>query len=443
MPRELTDWIESYKEYVIPVSEAPEDFHEWVALSTLAAATRRRVWINMRIFEWVTNLYIVFVGPPGIVTKSTAIGVGTSFLRKIPAIKIGKESSTWQKLIEDLAESTQPVPYKDAAGRDQKLLSSALTLSISELGTFLKTRDDDMTTALTRLWDGQKDVFEHGTKSNGDTRIENPWLNLIGGTTPEWISKNFTEAMIGGGFASRVLFIPGEEKSKLVAYPDEMSPGDNFLTLERLLHKDLSLISSLGGPMTFGKDVREWGRHWYANHWNGINEEYMASGRFDGYRARKWTIIQKLAMLYSISRSDERVVTMPDIQRALKVLGMAESNMSGVLESVSTTRESKHIKELFRHIKFHGWILPEELYRKLVNVMTKDDFKKALEAGCEAKVFVVQDRREEGGRTRRGLSPPGTVNPLPLKEEKKSSITLPVGLLSPQKPKGAKIVEFD
>lgn len=386
--RELADWIEAYKEYVIPMSEAPEDFHEWVAVSMLAAATRRNVWIDMQIFDWVTNLYIVFVGPPGVVTKSTTINIGTQFLRGVQNIKLGQSSSSWQKLLVELEKSQTTVSYKDPQGKDHKLMTCPLTLTISELGTFIKTQDGGMIDALTHLWDGQKDVFEHGTKSSSDTRVENPWLNIIGGTTPDWLANNFTGTMIGGGFASRVLFIPGYEKSKFVAYPDEMQEGDNIRRLKSLLRSDLVLISALSGPMMISNEVREWGRNYYKEHWGQTNEKKNSGGQFDGYRARKWTILQKLAMIYCVSRGNDKVMRMPDVERALKLLGYAEEQMGSIFDSVTQTKESKNLALLLRHLKFHGTVDARTLLSLVKNTMSTKDFADALKLGVDSRTII-------------------------------------------------------
>ncbi len=48
--------------------------------------------------------------------------------------------------------------------------------------------------------------------------INNPFINFMGATTPAWITENFPEYAIGGGFTSRTIFVYAETKRKLNAY---------------------------------------------------------------------------------------------------------------------------------------------------------------------------------------------------------------------------------
>ena len=73
--RKLKNWVDSYLVYS-SASEAPDKFHFWTAVSTIAGALRRRVWIPQNYFDWTSNFYIILVAPPGIVSKSTTISIG-------------------------------------------------------------------------------------------------------------------------------------------------------------------------------------------------------------------------------------------------------------------------------------------------------------------------------------------------------------------------------
>src|SRR5574343_321589 len=72
MPRNYQNWLRAYVAFTAD-SESPDDFHFWTGVATIAGALRRRVWIDMRKFQWTPNFYIILVGPPGIATKSTSI----------------------------------------------------------------------------------------------------------------------------------------------------------------------------------------------------------------------------------------------------------------------------------------------------------------------------------------------------------------------------------
>lgn len=212
MTRKLQNWLKSYGVYTGNL-ESPTDFHFWTGVSTLAGALRRKVWIDMKLFQWTPNFFIILVGPPGVAAKSTSISAGMSFLTKIPSIKFGPESMTWQALAKDLEEAIEYVKYTKPDGSEGITKMSCLTVAISELGTFLRMDDEQLMSFLIRMWDGQNDIFRHRTKQSGNVEVENPWLNFIGATTPSWLQENFPEGMVGGGLTSRMVFVYGDKKT--------------------------------------------------------------------------------------------------------------------------------------------------------------------------------------------------------------------------------------
>lgn len=149
MPRKLQNWLEAYLDYS-SVSEAPSHFHFWTGVSTIAGALRRRVWIDMAHFQWTPNMYIVFVAPPGIVSKSTTISIGTRLLKEVEDIYWGPDAVTWQALTQALAESSMEILI------DQQFYPmSCITIAASELGTFLDPHDREMIDVMVSLWDGR------------------------------------------------------------------------------------------------------------------------------------------------------------------------------------------------------------------------------------------------------------------------------------------------
>ena len=73
-PRNFPNWQEAYLEYA-QHSEAPALMHFWTSVSCIAACLQRRCWIDMGYFRWYPNHYIVFVAPPGIVSKLSLIHI--------------------------------------------------------------------------------------------------------------------------------------------------------------------------------------------------------------------------------------------------------------------------------------------------------------------------------------------------------------------------------
>lgn len=355
-------------------SEAPDKFHFWTAVSTIAGALRRHVWLDMGYFQWTPNFYIIFVAPPGIVSKSTTASIGMNLLKEVPGINFGPESVTWQSLVQSMAGATESFYYPK---KDLYIPMSAITISSSEFGTFLDPNDREMVDVMVSLWDGQAGAFEKRTKTAGTDRIENPWINLIACTTPAWIAGNFPEYMIGGGFTSRSIFVYGEEKRKLVAYPSKHLPKDFYELRNTLIH-DLELISTeLIGEVTLSKEAMEWGERWYEAHHNTLPEQ-LSDPRFGGYLARKQTHLHKLATIIAVSERHELEIQVSDLEFAEAMLLSMEADLPRVFDKIGQTKITTAVDEIIIRVQQKKTIPVGDIFKAYAKRLNPRDISEAI-----------------------------------------------------------------
>lgn len=403
MARHFAHWLKEYCNFTA-TSEAPTDFHFWTGVSTVAACLRRRVWKDELLFRWTPNFYIIFVGPAGVVTKSTTLNIGYQLLRQVDGVKFGPDSMTWHGLARKFEESFEYVEYLNGTGQKVKLPMSALTCSISELGTFLRPDDKALISFLTDVWDG-KDRHDHTTKDSGELKIEHPWLNIIGATTPEWMQDNFPASMVSQGIGSRIVFVYGEAKRHFTAYPSRASHNVDYAAQAKRLVEDLKEIAKLIGPYDLTEEAYKWGEQWYASHHSG-RAQHMASSRYGGYLARKQTHMHKLGMVLAACQRDALIIEREDLETAEKILQGAEHSMIKVFESVGVVDEAKHVAEIVAFVRAYKWLSAQQLYKLCYNIMSERDFKQALRLACEGDLLHVV--MQNGVR---GVSPkPATVH---------------------------------
>jgi hypothetical protein len=170
MSREFSSWLDAYVKYAA-VTEAPKRMHFWSGVSAIAGALRRKVWIDMARFQWLCNMYIVFVAPPGVVSKSTTTDIAMDLLKQVPGIKFGPDVVTWPALVSAFAASSESFIYED-----EWHTMSPLTLVASEMGSLINPQDREMVNLYITLWDGRK-TFEKVTKMSGNDTVEAPWIN--------------------------------------------------------------------------------------------------------------------------------------------------------------------------------------------------------------------------------------------------------------------------
>jgi hypothetical protein len=356
--RHFDDWLTTFCDYG-SIGEAPRRCLFWTGVSTIAGVLRRKVWMEMKIFKWTPNFYILLVAPPGIVSKSTTIDIGMDLLSQVTGVKFGPDVVTWQSLIKSLAESGEAFEYEG-----EWITMSPVTIAASELGNLLNPQDREMIDVFVTLWDSRKSLRKM-TKMSGNDHIINPWVNLIGCTTPAWISGNVPEYMIGGGLTSRFVLVYSDKKEKLVPYPDTEAPMD-WLETGKALLEDLEHINKTHlGEYKLSEDAREWGKGWYAKHYDEKGGDLGGDDRFSGYIARKQTHIHKLAMVLSASQRDQLVIEAGDLQIANEMVSDLEADMPHVFSKVGRTESALHVERFIAHVQRNGAIPYTEAFKYL------------------------------------------------------------------------------
>ena len=352
--RHYKDWLRAYVDYC-SFSEAPKYMHFWAGVGAIAGALRRKVWIDQFYFQWVPNFYIIFVAPPGIVSKTTTVSNAMRLLRQVPDIKFGANIITSQAIVEEFEEAMTDFEYNGYSH-----IMSAIIYESGEFGNLLDPNDSKMVDLLVSLWDGQKGLLKKKTKKSGNNDVENACINLLACTTPQWIAQNIPEYMIGGGFTSRCVFVYGDSKAKYVAYPGLVIP-EKLKEVESKLVSDLTEISKMVGEYKLTDEAIQWGEAWYMKHYTE-RDAILDGNRFGGYIARKQTHIHKLGMILAASQSNDLLIYPEHLATAETMITALENDMAKVFSKIGKSEISEYMDRLIWFVKVKGEVTYQEAY---------------------------------------------------------------------------------
>ncbi len=384
MARKLSNWLDAYLEWTLPRSEAPESLILWAGLYTLASVAKRNIRFPrslMGSYDIYPNLYIVFVGPPGVIRKSTTAGYAEDLLIDLTADSLGTKS---------INMAPEAISSSDMLRVLSETNDGSLSIISSEFGTFMGTSEEKMYDLLTDIFDGKR-KFEYSTRAHGQDLTTNPCINLLAATTPSWIATA-PEYAIGGGFARRTIFLfENEVRQRRLYYTNVDHSG--IEALKRDLQWDLAEMSRIEGNFKHDcKATMDAMESWYRKNAVPVSTR---DERIEGYFQTKHVHLHKLAMLLSISEGDNKTITLTHFHRALEILDATEAKMPQALASVGRNPYSVHLFSVTNFIEqFSGKAVQRRkilarFYHQL-NAQELDAILSALVA--MEKIILVPDK---------------------------------------------------
>ena len=326
--------LDSYLRYASH-QESPTDFHLWVAVTLIAAAMGRKCYTSTGMWETYPNLYTILVGESALTHKSTAIHMGTKgFKRTLTEVPLIAQKVTAEALIGAISSISEEKG------------SAEVFMEASELSVLLGNQrlDDTFLKLMTDLWDCP-DPFTYLTRSRGLERADKVCVNLLGGTTEEWLRSSVPEAALEGGFFSRLLLVhrkPKGEKNPLVIMSTEQKMHlDNFLFDLNHIHNNIR------GEYELSDEASQFFVDWYMD----FNKPESAQSFMRGYYGRKGDFLLKIAMVLSASYSDDMIITLDAISSALRLLNDNEAHMDALVKFLGTSADGLKYMRVVHLIK--------------------------------------------------------------------------------------------
>lgn len=374
--RKCTNWIQSFKDWVMPRCESSEKLILWTAVWTIAAAVRRRIYIprtsGLGGWDCYPYQYTMFVAPPGM-RKTTTVGFAIDLLETIPDFPQSPTFITQTALVQELIKSED----------------CSLYLTMEEFGDLIIKGGKEMYEFLTSMYDGKKRI-RMNTAGRGLELATNPTINLLAGTTPRWIAKNLDESLIGGGFASRVLWVyENNLRWKKLWY--EEAEIKKAMAHQEKLTADLIHISGLAGEFKVTDECKKKSEEWY----NDIEKNYKGF-KFEGYINRKHVQALKIAMCLRLAYTDELILEWEDFRNGIVLLESIESQLGKVFSGIGKNTYSVELQDILGVIQSHKSIAETELRQAFKDAAEPNKLTELIEG---LLLMGLVERKSKDGKT--------------------------------------------
>lgn len=337
------DFIQDFLE-LTDGATSPLLYRKWCAISLIAGACERRVWVKSG--RWITypNLYVLLVGPPGtgkyIIEEARQLWRDTkepgSALR---AFHVAPDSMTKASLVDTLARAKS----SRLGPKGPPIVSHSLLIGAEEFQVLLPTYDMEFIGTLNRLYNnplGHEEVRRTG--SVRELTIDNPQLNILGGAQPSYFVSTFPEEAWTTGFARRIIMVYAAEPPVVSLYHDwDIEPAIRVRVLAKL-----GKVAALCGQCLWHPEAIAKLDAWHM----GGQEPVPSHSKLAHYKRSRVMMAIKLAIVSAVARTSGLVIEPLDIDRALAWLFEAEAVMPDIFREMIGRSDSQVLEEMHLHL---------------------------------------------------------------------------------------------
>lgn len=314
------------------------------AISTLLKRDAYMKWFPKNIYP---NIYVLFVAPPRICAKSTAVDFCEDAFREVPAILESVDervayrkhlnlhhSKITPEAINDLLEPKESNVQGELIER-----GSEVAFIVSELTTFLGKQKYNvgLVDALTKLYDS-RDVDDEMTRGQGKKIFKDIYVTLFGATTPSSFRDSIPQEAFGGGFMSRVIIAKEEAPTRYYPIPMQIPGAPDVGELAQRLSW---IALNAFGEYQFSREAYDKYTKWYRR----FKDSLVDNPQGDSL-ARLDTNLIKLCIIMRAQRyAVGNIITLQDFEDALNLLEYTYDGLADFMREVSSNPwEQQQIK---------------------------------------------------------------------------------------------------
>lgn len=353
-------WVDEFLAATETLS-APYLFRKWGAISAVAGALERKVWLRTSHGALYPNLYTVLVAPPS-VGKTEITERVRSLWRMLPEHHVAGIDLSKATLIDQLNEANRNV--HNTGGIPASINFHSLLVPVNELGVFLPAYDLALLNTLTDLYDC-KSYSERKRGRDIKINMENCQINILAACTPSYLTTLLPEGAWDQGFTSRVLFIYSAHKIYKPLFINVDNSADAQI---KTLVPKFRAIANRVGEMKIEAEAANIVEEW---HKSG-GEPKPTHPKLLYYAGRRTVQLLKLCMVATASRNEDLVITAEDVRTALDWLMEAEAEMGNIFKVMGAGSNAQLLRETWHFIFEQSQLQPDGVTTEEVYAFISD-----------------------------------------------------------------------
>lgn len=331
------DWVTAFLELTEGLP-TPAIFRLWSAISAIASAMERRVWVKALPVPTYPNMFVLLVAPPG-TGKDQSISPAHKLLADSKVALLAPDDMTKAAMIDVLDNTRRRVLYNG-----ETIVYSPLCIMVPEFGTLVSAHDLEFFSVLNKLFENKDDhrSQRRGHHGGKEINVPRPTLNILGGTQPGYLGSLLPEEAWHMGFTSRLLMIYAAGSPGVALFEAPPDHGE----LRGALVRGLQAIGKLVGEFAVEPEAKGEIKLWASAGMPPVPEH----ARLAHYNGRRLQLMLKLCMVASASARNDLVIALPDVQRARSWLLGAEQVMPDIFRDMHMKSDQVLMTECHRFV---------------------------------------------------------------------------------------------
>lgn len=399
---------------------SPDNYIDFGFYYMISAALQRRVWVGPEHMPLYPNVYTILVGEPAI-GKGLVLKQVSKILRhhKLPTpaelrslqapgmspenkkvlesivsedyetaqesegndakgsikksierpllIPVAADATTYEALVTALAQAIRRksvIKFNDQTQRDEikSYTHSSLCFVLEEVGSLFRKKSEDVVNLLLQAYDCGD--YKKDTKTSGKDRVKDCCLNMLGGTTPDFVQETFDDRLLTQGFSSRTFFIFAASNRKTSVWIPDLTEEQKQAYID--LQNHVKKLTNLYGRVIVDRETELWFEDW----WKQAQTCRPNTARcLNSYYGRKQIHVLKMAMAKHFAESYDMTLHKHEIQWAIDTLSVEEKKMHHVLGFDNVNPLASPTRKILSYIKVNGAQTRKEILTEFWNAL--------------------------------------------------------------------------